>query len=114
MGVGIEYMGERRRKAALRRAVWCNVEVGLPGGFDYEAANDIVSQLCNAVGTVVEDMRNVAEFNRIGYRKRHWYVLQLNISEDTITAQNTLEGADCAPHLPPPHFGTHITGCWII
>jgi len=105
MGVDIKHIGERRRKAALRRAIWYNIEALLPGEFDYEAANEVVTQLCNTVATVAEDMRNVGEFNRIGYRKRHWYVMELQISEDRITAQNTLEGANCEPRLLPAHFG---------
>ena len=102
MGVGIKHTGERIRKAELRRAIWRNIEALLPGEFDYEAADEVVNQLCSAVLTVVEDMRNVGEFNRIGYRKRHWYVMELHISEDKVTSQNTLEGADCG--APPPAY----------
>lgn len=108
MGVGIEHIGERRRRAALRRAIWRNIEATLPGEFDYEAANEVVKQLCGIVLTVAEDMKSVGEFNRIGYRKRHWYAMELHISEDSMTAQNTLEGAFCEPRLPPTHFGTAL------
>ena len=105
MGVGIKDMSERRRKAALRRAIWSNMEVLVPPDFDYDAANEIVSQLCGMVKTVVEDFKNVAEFNRIGYRKQHWYAVQIHVSEDKMTLQNTLEGANCTPCIPPAHFG---------
>ncbi len=101
MGVSIKYVGDRRRMAVLRRAIWSIIESEMPGEFDIEAASDAVSQLCRAVSTVAEDMKNVSEFNRIGYSKRHWYVLELNISDSSIAMQNTLEGANqCAPHFP--------------
>ena len=109
MGVGIEYMSERRRRAALRRAIWNSMEHLAPPDFDYDAANEIVYQLCGMVNTVVEDFKNVAEFNRIGYRKRHWYAMCIHVSENNMTVQNTLEGADCTPHVPPAHFGFGIS-----
>ncbi len=105
MGVGIRYMSERRRRAALRRAIWNSMEVLVPPDFDYDAANDIVLQLCCMVNTVVEDFKNVAEMDRIGYGKSHWYSLQIHVSGERITLQNTLEGANCTPYTPPTHFG---------
>ncbi len=109
MGVGIKDMSERRRRAALRRAIWSNMEVLVPPDFDYDAANEIVSQLCGMVNTVVEDFKNVAEFNRIGYKKQHWYAIQIHVSEGKMTLQNTLEGANCTPCTPPTHFGSWPT-----
>ena len=105
MGVGIEYMGEKRRKAALRRAIWSNMEYLVPPDFDYDAANEIVSQLCGMVSTVVEDFKNVTELDKIGYRKQNWYAMHVHISGDRMTVQNTLEGANCTPHCPPTHVG---------
>lgn len=85
----------------LRRAIWSIIESGLPGDLDIDAASEAVSQLCRAVGTVAEDMKNVSELNRIGYTKRHWYVLELNISDSSVAMQNTLEGAgQCPPSSP--------------
>ncbi|MCL4364815.1 MAG: hypothetical protein M1569_02830 [Candidatus Marsarchaeota archaeon] len=107
MGASIKYVGDRRRMAVLRRAIWSVIESGLPGEFDIDAADDAVSQLCKAVSTVAEDMKTVSEMNKIGYIKRHWYVLELNISDSSIAMQNTLEGAgQCPPFFPistPPH-----------
>ena len=101
MGVSIKYVGDRRRMAVLRRAIWNIIESGLPGEFDIDAASDAVSQLCRTVSTVAEDMKTVSEFNRIGYKKKHWYVLELNISDSSVEMQNTLEGAgQCAPLFP--------------
>lgn len=105
MGVGIEYMSEKRRKSALRRAIWNNMEHLVPPDFDYDAANEIVSQLCGIVSTVVEDFKTVAELNKIGYSKQHWYTLQIHVSGERMTVQNTLEGANCTPHSPPTHLG---------
>lgn len=108
MGAGIKYMGEKRRKAALRSAIWSNMEYLVPPDFDYDAASEIVSQLCGIVDTVVEDFKNVAEFDRIGYRKQHWYALHVHISGDRMTVQNTLEGANCTPYDPPAHAATAL------
>lgn len=103
MGTEIRYMEERKRRAALKRAIWSNIELLAPPDFDYDSAGRIVSELCGLVNTVVEDVKNVAEFNRIGYRKSHWYAVQIHVSEDGMTVQNTLEGANCTPHFPPTH-----------
>ena len=103
MGVSIKYVGDRRRMAVLRRAIWGIIESGLPEGFDIDAAGDAVSQLCRAVSTVAEDMKTVSELNRIGYRKRHWYALELNISDSSVAMQNTLEGVDQCPLLSHRH-----------
>lgn len=91
-------MSERRMRAALRRAIWSNVENLVPPDFDYDAANEIVSQLCVLVNTVVEDFKNVAELRKIGYEKQRWYAIGIHISDEKMTVQNTLEGANCTPY----------------
>ena len=106
MGVSIKYVGDRRRMAVLRRAIWSVIENGLPGELDIDAASDAVSQLCKAVSTVAEDMKNVSELNRIGYMKRHWYVLELNISDSSVEMQNILDGAGQCPHSSHQHSAT--------
>lgn len=105
MGVSIKYVGDRRRKAALRNAIWNIFERDVPEEIDIEAAYVAVTEICNAVSTVVEDMKNVSELNKIGYGKRHWYTLELQVSDSSISTQNTLEGANrCAP--PPTNISS--------
>lgn len=108
MGVSIKYVRERRRKAMLRKAIWNRIEGSLPDEFDIEAANDVTVQLCNVVDTAIEDMMNVAEFNRIGYRKRHWYVLELHINDVGVQVQNTLQGAAFQAPTPAAAEGLYF------
>ncbi len=112
MGASIKYVGDKRRMAVLRRAIWSIFEKDMPGELDVDAAGDAVAQLCRTVGTVAEDMKTVSELNRIGYRKRHWYALELNISDSSVAMQNTLEGAgQCGPLFPPaspPHIVIYV------
>ena len=91
-----------RRRTGLSRSIWKEIEREFPEKLDIDAADHMVDRVCDAVRLVIEDMKSVAEFNRLGYCKRHWYALELHISDREIAAQNTLEGAEpFTPHLPP-------------
>ncbi len=105
MGISIEYMGERRSKAALRRAIWSMIYSKLPGEFDVDAAVDVVAELCSAIDTAIEDMKAVAEFKRIGFEKRHWYRLELSISDSSVSTQNVLERANTGALHPTNLLG---------
>lgn len=101
MGVSIKYAGEKRRNAALRRAIWDKLERKLDQRLDSGAVYEITEQLCKMVDIAADDMMNVAEFDRIGIGRKHHYKLELYISEDRIASQNTLEGAGSLPPHPP-------------
>ncbi len=113
-------MGEQtsvseRRKTALSRAIWNEIDRKTKQGtcmhLDTEAADHIVERMCDVVHLIIEDMRSVSEFRRIGFEKRHWYALELQISDSEISAQNVLEGAGaCRPSLQPAHFGILLNG----
>ncbi len=101
MGASIKYVGGKRRETALRRAIWDKIERKLDQQLDVGAVYEITDELCKVVDTVVEDMNTVGELNRIGYEKKHHYRLELCISDDRVTSQNTLEGAGSLPPHPP-------------
>lgn len=92
MGVRVKNASRQRRLAMVQRAVWDFIE-GEVHQLDASVAKEVASKVCDAVGFVAQDMNNVAELNRIGMRRRHWYNLQLDIGEDRLELQNTLEGA---------------------
>lgn len=101
MGVSIKYVSRKRREAALRRALWNFVEGEVNQDLDVSVANEVVSKNCEVLRLVVEDMKTVGELNHVGFPRRHWYSLRLDIGEDKITLQNILEGARSSPPHPP-------------
>ena len=105
-------MGEKRTsvnergKTALSRAIWKELDskLGESGAhmlLDMEAADHVVGSICRVVHFIIEDMKSVSEFRRVGFEKKHWYALELSISDREISAQNVLEEAGtCRPSLP--------------